>query len=484
MSLLRNSIVYVVLGFLAPAINFLLLPLYTRYLAPEDYALITLATLFQSVVTIFIGPGQPGSIGRIIFDHIHDKDEVHQLFSTAIINTIFTGGMIFLLFLGIGDFVFRLAFKNNVFTFEKYGIFTLVYALIYNLQGIILTHYRNIEDVKKFVLWSVLFLLFSVGGIFTGVVILQWKAYGNISGRMIGLSIPILMYLLYYYSRHKPYYSFKLDKSMLVYGLPLIPYSLTLFLNNNLDSLFIERYLNLKLLGIFSMAVAISNIMEIFFNSVNNAINPTIFKLLLDQDNETNIRKIKGYYINYILFTIIIILLCSICTGYIILLVIDDIYFPILYLLPILFVSYIARVNSSIFGIPLFFFKKTNILPIISIFTLIIGVAYDLFIIPKYAILGAAFSPLLMKESRVWLYIFFSSKYKLLDKSCYSLKKELYISYCITLIISIFCIISYNQEFLHFQLQLSLICILLIFTIIFIYRKYLYENVYSSFIKK
>ncbi len=454
--LAKSSVIYVVLGFLAPAINFLLLPLYTKFLAPEDYALITLATMFQSIVAIFISPGQPGSIGRIIFDHIHDKEEIHRLYSTAIINTFVTGGIILLLFLGIGNYVFSFAFKNDVFTFERYGLITLIYAIIYNLQGIILAHYRNIEDVKNFVIWSVLFLLFSVGGIFIGVVFLKWKAYGNILGRLVGLSFPIILYLFYYYRNKLPKYSWKLDKSMLVYGLPLVPYTLTMFLYNSMDSFFIERYLSLEILGIFSMAIAISNIMEIFFNSINSAINPTIFRLMLDENKLENCYQIKNIYKNNIAISFIVILTVIMFAGFVIYFLLERKYVTILYLLPIIMVSYISRNIGIIYSYPMFFHKHTHLAPYISTLTLAIGFIYNFIFIPKFGLFAAVFSPLIMKEFRFWINIIFVKKFNLLNRNIYALSKEITTGYILICLIIIVTLLLKNLNPLEFQIYLSI----------------------------
>lgn len=469
--LARNSLIYVILGFLAPAINFLLLPLYTRYLAPEDYALITLATMFQSIVAIFISPGQPGSIGRIIFDHVHDKDEIHRLYSTAIINTFFTGIIILLIFLGIGDYVFDIAFKNDLFTFKQYGIIILIFAIIYNLQGIILAHYRNIEDAKQFVIWSVLFLLFSVGGIFTGVIILKWKAFGNILGRLVGLAIPMIIYLVYYFSKNKIRYSWKLDKSMLLYGLPLVPYSLTMFLYNNMDSYFIERYLNLEVLGIFSMAVAISNIMEIFFNSVNSAINPTLFKLMLEENKLENCNTINKIYKYNLNISFIVILTVIMIGGFVVHFLLEEKYSMIIFILPVIMVSYISRNIGIIYSYPMFFHKYTHLTPIVSTLTLVIGLIYNLIFIPKFGLSSAIFSPLIMKEVRFWINVFLVNKNNILNKNIYKLKKEIITGYFIICIIIISTFLLKNITPIKFQLYISIVTLTMILIITFINKK-------------
>lgn len=79
-----NSIIYIFLGFLTPAINFILLPIYTSYLETEDYALITQSSIIQSVFTTIIGLGLNAAYTRFYYDSYNDLNKKEELYSTAI----------------------------------------------------------------------------------------------------------------------------------------------------------------------------------------------------------------------------------------------------------------------------------------------------------------------------------------------------------------------------------------------------------------
>ena len=65
----KNTIIYVSLGFISPAVNFLLIPLYTNYLSPEQYGIITIAVVFQATLNILIGLGLVGTYHRFYYDY-------------------------------------------------------------------------------------------------------------------------------------------------------------------------------------------------------------------------------------------------------------------------------------------------------------------------------------------------------------------------------------------------------------------------------
>lgn len=469
--LARNSILYILLGFLTPAVNFILLPLYTKYLEPKDYALITLATLVQSILINFICPGQPGSISRFVFEHLHSKKRLHYLFSTAIINTLATGLVILIFMLLFGDIIFKFSFKNSIFTFKDYGIYIVLFAIVSNLQGIILAHYRNIENIKGYISTSLLFFLFTIIGIYVGVVVLEGKALGNILGRLIGLSIPLFIYLIVYYFNRPIVYLKSMDLSMLKYGLPLVPYSLTLFFYNNIDKFFLERFLSLETLGIFSFATSLAAIMEIFFNSVNSAINPTIFKLLLNENKIENLIKIRDINKVYIIISIIVILIVCAFAGFFIYFFIDNRYHAIILFIPILFLAYISRVKGMIYSLPLFFYKKTSILPYISLATLLVGVVFNWIFIPIYGIWAAIFSSFILNEVRFIFNLFACVRYKYLKKEYFKLLFENVVGYLIIILFLIVIFLTSSFQLLKFQISIFVVSCLSLIILFISYRK-------------
>src|SRR5262249_53087812 len=64
MKLLKNTIIYSVLGYLDQALAFLLLPLYTSYLDPSDYGIIAIVTSVNQFLLIFFSFGSNMLIAR------------------------------------------------------------------------------------------------------------------------------------------------------------------------------------------------------------------------------------------------------------------------------------------------------------------------------------------------------------------------------------------------------------------------------------
>src|SRR5690606_35971295 len=212
--------IYTLLGFLAPAVNFFLIPVYSKFLSPADFGVITLATIVTAVLVNISGMGITGAFTRFYYDVMDDREKVRNLLNTSIFTILFFTGILGLIFFVIGDPVMDLMFKNREFTIATYGLFMLITALATNLQTLVLAWYRNEANVKAYAFWSITFFVLVVIGIYWGVVVWEKGAVGSVGGRMWGLLIPSVIFLIYLFGSGRFSYSLPVARRMLIYGIP------------------------------------------------------------------------------------------------------------------------------------------------------------------------------------------------------------------------------------------------------------------------
>src|SRR5438445_12161392 len=82
--LLRSSAVYAVANFGIKALSFLLLPLYTRFLAPADYGVISLAETLAALIGIVGGLGLSSALGRLYFQYLDRPAELRAYLSSVL----------------------------------------------------------------------------------------------------------------------------------------------------------------------------------------------------------------------------------------------------------------------------------------------------------------------------------------------------------------------------------------------------------------
>lgn len=418
----KNSIIYIALGFLSPALNFFLIPLYTRYLSTEQYGIITLSAIFQTVLASFIGIGVAGSYQRFYFDY-EDKDQRNKLLDTCIaINIISTIAVsVFLYF--FGDKLFIYFFETPEFSMHKYGWWTVITSLFGVLQLLLLSEFRNQERADTYAVFSAVFFLSGVAGVFIGVVFLQLGASGVIAGKAIGTFIPIFLYLVYLYYKRRFRIEWKMSHSLLDYGYPIMIYGLLTYFYNNSDRIIISKYFDISTLGLYGFATSIAMVTEIMVNAMNNTFKPKIYKMMKDVEDSETLKEIKLQY-EYIFLIMLFILLSFVAfTAPAIKLFIGKNYHSTIIWMPLLFITYISRVYYIVFAVPIFYYKKTRIMIFVTLLTLGSTVALSLLLIPYMGIFALILVSFLANAIQVIAVILYSKRTGIYNERLYSFNR-------------------------------------------------------------
>lgn len=430
--ILTNSFVYVVLGFLAPAVNFFLIPIYTQELSTADFGIITLANIIVSVLINLMGLGFNGAFSRFYYEALNDRSDQLKLFSTALFSMLTAGLVIGFVFWISGQQLLSSLFSNKSFTVEAYGVFVIFTALGMNLQALVQALYRNDENVKRYTSWSIVFFLTVVIGVYIGVVILKKGALGSVGGRMWGTIIPVFVFLLVYFIKYPPAWNKKMAASMLRYGWPLVIYLLLSLAFNSVDKVVVERYFkDLSVLGVYGFAFLIASVMEVFLNAVNSAVNPQIFRLL-KEDSPMAAIQINQLLKMVVLAMLLLLLALMVVASPAITWFINIDYQQAVLYLPLLFVAYVPRVYFTIYSIPLFYYNKTKVLPWISAVSFVIGLLMNVLFIPIWGIYGVCLAVLMTRLIQCVLAFYVARHFRLPNRAAFSMKPTFIFSAIIT----------------------------------------------------
>ena len=417
--------------------NFLLAPIYSSYISPSEYGIIALATIFQYFLVVFITLGLDGAFARIYFDYHKKESLVNALMSTTLLMIIFMAGLIYVFLSFVGDFLFSLALQNEKFTYSKYGYIIFFTTISTAIHSVFLSYYRNKEESLKFALVSLSMFFTSVTGIVIGVIYFRAEAMGNILGKAVGTTLVVVILLILFYGKNKITFKYKYLKNSLHYSIPLVPYLLLMTLYGSLDRIMTERYFTLETLGLYNFAFLLASTISVFIYAVFNAVSPRIYKLLAEGKNDSSETKRIIIVFHLLVVAVICFAIASIIPALRIL--IAESYQEIDKFISVLMVVYIFQLLFMIYTIPLFFHKKTNALPWISLTVLFIGVASNLLLIPLLGIYGVCLSLFVIKLSQL------SITYLLLRKFNYH--REKYLLPVRSHILSAAVIISYGVIF-------------------------------------
>jgi len=148
--LIQNTSIYAVGNILPQAANFILLPLFTKFLSPEDFGIISALSVLTSVLAIFFTLAIDRSIFRLYFDYTTEKDKKNFLGTVSIALYAISTLVLIIIFL-LNKLVGKIYSSIEFYPFYTYAIL----AAYFELFGIIpKAYFRVVEKAKVFVLIS------------------------------------------------------------------------------------------------------------------------------------------------------------------------------------------------------------------------------------------------------------------------------------------------------------------------------------------
>lgn len=273
--LIKNTTIYALGDIVPRLLGFISFPILTRYLSPADYGIVnyvgTLTTFLLAFGFLCI------NTYYLVFYYRCENSEAQK----KLLGNLSSFAILF----NFGLVVFFLLFGNSLFNVLGSKIAFYPYIVI----GI-LTNFFNIFAVLPSALYRLLekpLLLTTINvsrGIITLVLTLVLVVYYDYSAIGV-LYVTLFVNFIYafvflYISRNHIIWNicFKQLKEVLRFSLPLLPGSLAYYITTISDRILIDKYLSLNELGIYSTAVTLALILNIFSYGAYKAFEPYIFK--------------------------------------------------------------------------------------------------------------------------------------------------------------------------------------------------------------
>lgn len=263
-SIMGKSGAYGFSGLLAQLVGFIMLPIYTHHMTPQDYGVASLVIFMVSLSEIVFG----ARLGQAIPKYLHDKNysfTLPQLYTTAVIAStalsiialaivlLWSGGISILMF-ETADYRMAVIIGGLMIVFnglETYGL------LFLRLQ----------ENPSLYVKLALLKLAFQLGLNILLIVIFEYGVVGLLLSNL--LASIILTLILQYIAYQKMDSTLALDKValkvMLRFCAPLWYTSLVGLYVGSVHMLFISRKINLEVLGLYALAARFSGLVMVLF---------------------------------------------------------------------------------------------------------------------------------------------------------------------------------------------------------------------------
>jgi len=438
--LLKSSVVYTFLGFLPLSFSLVFTPIYLNYMSESEYGLLNLFMVYSGILSQIYSLGISSIFTYQFWDVYQDKQKLKELISSTLGGILLIQVIMISILSIIGKPLLKYLVANDEFTFTPFFICTLLFAAFMVHYELFLALFRNQSNLKAFSWLAVGSLALMTIGSLIGVVWLEMQAEGAVYGRLFGYGILVVFFAASLIKKFGLSLNFNKLKGMLILGVPVFINGLIGSFGYGIDKIMVERILSLEALGIYAFAVVIASTLETLFNALNNALSPTIYKMM----KET--KKVKDAEINRLVHAIILVLIIAISILLIVLQPVLNVLIPQNFheaaqYVPILVVAILWRAFTTIEVMALYKKKKTNYFVYNQITFLTAAVVFGYFLLNQFGLLGIAMA---IYIARVIEFIVMKLLVNSVDNLDLDLKR-------LQLATIIFSIVSFTAAFLYFE---------------------------------
>ena len=276
-------------------LNYLLVPLYTRYFLPAEYGVVTELYAYVAFLVVMLTYGM-----ETAFFRFSKKEETTKVYSTTLISLLISSvvfvGLIFLNSSAISQW---LGYANH----PEYIQF---FALIIGMDAVASISFAKLREQDKAMRFAFIRIVNIMINIGLNLYFIVYQEYGIAYIFIANLVASVITLLMLFPQMIGSSWVFdkKLWKKMMIYALPLLIAGLAGMTNETIDRILLKHLLpNTDIaaseLGLYGAFYKLSIIMILFIQTFRFAAEPFFFA----QEKEGNSRKIYADVLKY--FTII-----------------------------------------------------------------------------------------------------------------------------------------------------------------------------------
>lgn len=400
---IKNSTLYTFASFLQKGIGFFLLPIFTRFLTPEDYGIMNLLSSIVGFLSIMIMFSLHGAAKRLHFSYTTREGRASvwgTILVLVLLNSLFWTVIVVIFHPYLID-----PLTENI-SFWNLTIMSLLATMLNPVYILYQTWLQTIEDGKSyalnmllnFTLTTVLNLIVVFGGL-------------GVWGMLLANLIVAIVFFIYSLYKFSPFIVLRIDKKIskesFSYSLPLLPHNVSGYLSVMVDRVLLNKLASISQLGIYSVSNQFGIILNTITSSFNQALTPWLYKELSSGSIDT--KKLGQFTIGATLLCSIISLLIVFFTPEVIRFMTVEAYTKAWGAVIFITFGYVLNGLYYYFSVPLFWGRPQFVF-VVSIFQLIVNFVMNIVLIPKLGYMGAGLSFLISMFVSAMLALVLTSK--------------------------------------------------------------------------
>lgn len=386
----RNTLVYSLGGVLQRVLGFFMIPVYTRYLSPNDYGTIELLDLTSYIVSMFVGLGLGAAVLRFYYDYQAQRDR-NEVISTALWFVLPANVVALLLLRFLSAPISRLVFGRE--GFNHYLDLVFISLALTLVNGVMFSYIRAKQQAT---LYTALYALQLGLGLSLNLYLIVWRRMEVLGVLYSGVFTQAVMALILFsmtLSQVRFRFSLHKLKAMLWFGGPLIPAGIGMFVLNFADRFFLRKYTTLSVVGTYALgyklAMVAHTILLVPFNLYWSAHMYEVAK-------ESRARELFAHVLNYLLLGLLFAALgLSLLGQDAVRVLAPPSYWAAAQIVPVIALSYVFSGSYYFFQLGTALTKRTRYRAYAVGASAVFNIVLNFLLIPRYGAIGAAWATLL-----------------------------------------------------------------------------------------
>lgn len=268
--------IYAAANFATRALNFFLLPLYTRFLSPADYGVISLSEIIATAFIAIAACGFEPALRRLYFRYPECSTEQRQYVGSVLrfsLAAIALGVAICFLIAQLGR---RQWFSIRFFPYIALALGT---AAASQVTQYCLALFETRQRPRLYALWVALLFALTTGCTIWLVVFARRGAQGMLAGKLLAAALVALISGVALWPWLQTKWEWRFVRETWPLAWPLMPHQIMALGLVIADRFLLERYRTLGEVGIYSLAYTCGMAMYLGTTSLLQAWSPMFFDL-------------------------------------------------------------------------------------------------------------------------------------------------------------------------------------------------------------
>lgn len=295
--ILKNATIYTISSAISAATPFLLLPILTRALTPDEYGLVSMFTVFSTIVGAIFGLSVNGAVNVSLFNKGIDRQ---QYIGTAIQVLAFSTLLAIFILYFVSSWLVPWLHLPEVWLFVAVGMVSAQFLI-----NIVFVIWQVEGQALKY--GSLQIFISTIGLIISLALVLIYKM--GWEGRLIGMFAPIYMVsiscVIYLHISGKAKWQFDVAhaKDVFKFGVTLVPHSIGYIFIAMSDRMMISANLGSHEVGNYMASMQVALGIGLIADAVSRALSPWIYRNIGENEPEKKIVVVK---VTYLYFSILL----------------------------------------------------------------------------------------------------------------------------------------------------------------------------------